>query len=61
MNGVARFVASAGQGVIKWLILDRGLIDGERLSRCKRDRGINVLIPMKKNMDIESQFLSVKG
>lgn len=49
---VARFVASVGQGVIQWLILDRGFIDGERLSRCKRDWGIDVLIPMKKNMDI---------
>jgi len=49
---VAQFVASAGQGVIKWLILDRGFIDGERISRCKRDWGIDVLIPMKKNMDI---------
>jgi len=49
---VAQFVASVGPGVIKWLILDRGFIDGERLSRCKRDWGIDVLIPMKKNMDI---------
>jgi hypothetical protein len=49
---VAQFVASAGQSVIKWLILDRGFIDGERISRCKRDWGIDVLIPMKKNMDI---------
>jgi hypothetical protein len=49
---VAQFVASVGQGVIKWLILDRGFIDGERISRCKRDWGIDVLIPMKKNMDI---------
>jgi hypothetical protein len=38
--------------VIKWLILDCGFIDGERISRGKRDWGIGVLIPMKKNMDI---------
>ncbi len=49
---VAQFVASMGSGVIKWLVLDRGFIDGERISRCKRDWGIDVLIPMKKNMDI---------
>jgi hypothetical protein len=49
---VAQFVASVGPGVIKWLVLDRGFIDGERLSRCQRDWGIEVLIPMKKNMDI---------
>lgn len=49
---VAQFVAAVGPGVIKWLVLDRGFIDGERLSRCKRDWGIDVLIPMKKKMDI---------
>jgi len=49
---VAQFVASVGPGVIKWLILDRGFIDGERISRCQRDWGCDVLIPMKKNMDI---------
>ncbi len=49
---VASFVASVGPGVLKWLILDRGFIDGERISRCKRDWGIEVVIPMKKNMDI---------
>jgi len=51
---VEQFVQRAGQGVIKWLILDRGFIDGEQLSRCKTDWGIEVVIPMKKNMDIWS-------
>ena len=44
----------AGQGIIKWLIVDRGFIDGERLSRCKADWGIEVVIPLKKNMDLWS-------
>jgi hypothetical protein len=49
---VEQFVKTAGKGVIKWLVLDRGFIDGEQLSRCKQDWGIEVVIPMKKNMDI---------
>jgi len=49
---VEQFVAVVGQGVMKQLILDRGFIDGERISHCKRDLGVEVLIPLKKNMDI---------
>jgi hypothetical protein len=46
------FVRAVGKGVIKKLILDRGFVDGERISHCKRDLDIDVLIPMKTNMDI---------
>ena len=49
---VEQFVRKVGKGVIKWLILDRGFIDGERISRCKKQWDIDVVIPMKKNMDI---------
>lgn len=49
---VENFVTAVGRGVIKLLILDRGFIDGENMSRCKQDWGIDVLIPMKKKMDI---------
>jgi hypothetical protein len=49
---VEKFVAKAGRGVIKWLILDRGFIDGERISRCQEQWGIDVIIPLKKNMDL---------
>jgi len=49
---VEQFVKTVGKGVIKWLILDRGFIDGERISRCKRQWDIDVVIPMKKKMDI---------
>ena len=41
-----------GQGVIKLLILDRGFIDGKNVSRCKQQWGIDVLLPMKKKMNI---------
>jgi len=47
-----QFVGTVGRGVIKQLILDRGFLDGERISQWKRDLGIDVLIPIKKNMDL---------
>ena len=49
---VADFVQAVGQGVMKLLILDRGFIDGANITRCKNQWGIDVLIPMKKKMDI---------
>ena len=49
---VENFVKHVGQGVIKLLILDRGFIDGKNISRCKQEWGIDVLLPMKKKMDI---------
>ncbi len=49
---VENFVRQVGSGVIKQLILDRGFIDGPRIRRCKQEWGIDVLLPVKKNMDI---------
>jgi hypothetical protein len=49
---VEEFVKRVGPGVIKRLILDRGFIDGKNLTRCKQEWGIDVLLPMKKKMDI---------
>ncbi len=37
---------------MKLLIMDRGFIDGKNLGRCKQEWGVDVLIPMKRNMDI---------
>lgn len=48
---VDRFVEYHGQGVMKKLILDRGFLDGPEIGRCK-ERGIDVLIPARRNMDI---------
>lgn len=49
---VEEFVAQVGQGVLKKLILDRGFIDCARIAHCKKSLGINVLIPLKKKMDL---------
>jgi hypothetical protein len=37
---------------MKWLILDRGFIDGEAISRCKTQHHVEVLILIKQNMDL---------
>jgi DDE family transposase len=49
---VQQFVQRIGQGVMKLLILDRGFIDGKNTTCCKKELGVDVLIPIKKNMDI---------
>jgi len=49
---VEKFVQSAGPGVMKKLILDRGFIDGAKIAYCKTVLGVDVLIPLKKNMDL---------
>jgi len=46
------FVGTVGRGVVKKLLLDRGFIDGERISHWKRELGVDVIIPIKKNMDL---------
>ena len=53
------FVLAVGPTVVKRLILDRGFLDGERISHAKRDLGIDVLIPLKKNMQIYSDALGL--
>jgi hypothetical protein len=55
---VAQFVAAHGKGVMKRLILDRGFLDGPAIGRCKKEWGIDVLIPARSNMDV---FVDVVG
>jgi len=49
---VEEFVQAQGRGVMKRLILDRGFLDGAQIGRCKREFGIDVLIPVRHNMEI---------
>lgn len=49
---VENFVRAVGSGIMKLLILDRGFIDGKNIGRCKQAWNIDVLIPMKRKMDI---------
>jgi hypothetical protein len=53
------FLDAAGSGVMKRLILDRGFLDGERISTLKRTHGIDTLIPARKDMDIYKDVLGL--
>jgi hypothetical protein len=46
------FVAHVSPDLIRRLLLDRGFIDGAQIARCKRDYGIDILIPVRANMDV---------
>jgi hypothetical protein len=46
------FVRTVGRGVIKKLLLDRAFLDGARISHWKRDLDLDVILPIKKNMDL---------
>jgi hypothetical protein len=49
---VDEFVQCHGRGMMKRLILDRGFLDGKKIGHCKRDLGIDVLIPARKDLEI---------
>jgi len=55
---VEEFVQAHGRGVMKRLIVDRGFLDGAKIGRCKQEWGIQVLIPVRRNMEI---YLDVVG
>jgi hypothetical protein len=58
---VTQFVETVGTGVMKRLILDRGFLDGEAISRCKKDYGIDILIPARRTMDIYEDAMALFG
>jgi hypothetical protein len=46
-------------GVIKELIMDRGYLDGERITKYHRDHSIDTLIPLRKGMDTYEEALGI--
>jgi hypothetical protein len=46
-----QFVAAVGPGVMRMLIVDRGLIDGPRMGRLKQHHHVDTLVPLRCNMD----------
>jgi len=56
---VEQFVQAAGKGVMKRLILDRGFLDGEAITTCKKKYGIDILIPVRRNMDIYQDAMAL--
>lgn len=49
---VEEFIKAVGTGVMKLLILDRAFLDGEAIGRCRTKHGIELIMPLKKNMEI---------
>ncbi len=49
---VRDFVQAVGKGVMQLLIMDRGYIDGAFISMVKKELESDVLIPLRRNMDI---------
>ena len=56
---VQQFVDTVGKGVMKRLILDRGFLDGKAISQCKDKHGIDILIPIRRNMDIYADAMAL--
>jgi hypothetical protein len=56
---VDEFVAAVGAGVLRRLLLDRGFLDGAAIGRCKQAHGIDVLIPVRKNMAVYQDALGL--
>ena len=56
---VRQFVATVGTGVMKRLIVDRGFLDGRSISTCKKDYDIDVLIPVRRTMDIYEDAMAL--
>ena len=44
------FIRAVGEGVMKVLIFDRGLIDGRTIATLKREHGVDSVFPLKKDM-----------
>ena len=53
------FIAYHGKGIIKKLLVDRGFLDGPNIGRCKQEWGIDVLIPVRRDMDIYQDMLGL--
>jgi hypothetical protein len=56
---VKQFVEAVGKGVMQRLIVDRGFLDGEAISICKKEYGIDILIPIRRNMDIYEDAMAL--
>ncbi len=47
------FLATVGPGVMKVLLLDRGFINGPQIGRLKQEHGIDTVIPIKSDMNLQ--------
>lgn len=51
-NMVENFLQIVGRGIMKWFIVDRGLIDGKQMAHLKKDWGVDTLTGLKSNLAI---------
>jgi len=56
---VEEFVQAVGKGVMKRLILDRGFLEGKAISQCKEQYGMDILIPIRRNMDVYADAIAL--
>jgi hypothetical protein len=47
------FLAAVGSGVMKVLLVDRGFINGAEIGRLKQDHGIDTVIPIRSDMNLQ--------
>ena len=56
---VDEVVRAVHKGVIKVLIVDRGLIDGERMGHLKQKLAIDTIVPLRTNMDLYADAIGL--
>jgi Transposase DDE domain len=56
---VEEVVQAVNKGVIKVLIVDRGLIDGQRMGHLKQKLAIDTIVPLRSNMDLYADAIGL--
>jgi hypothetical protein len=56
---VEEVVRGVHHGVVKVLIVDRGLIDDQRMGRLKRKVAIDTIVPVRSNMDLYADAIGL--
>ncbi len=56
---VEEVVRAVHKGFIKVLIVDRGLIDGQRMGHLKQKLGIDTIVPLRTNMDLYADAIGL--
>ncbi len=56
---VEEVVRAVHKGFIKVLIVDRGLIDGERMGHLKQELAIDTIVPVRTNMDLYADAIGL--
>jgi Transposase DDE domain len=56
---IEQFIEFHGKGILKKILLDRGFLDGPHIGCCKQEWGIDVLMPVRRNMEIYQDILGL--